>query len=176
VIEANEDLTAPLMGTVLASKLFGVALLCSGQSSTLTGTMAGQIIMEGFLNIRVRPWLRRLVTRLLAVAPAVGVIWFAGPRATFGLLLLSQVVLNLQLPFAIIPLLQFTNDRTRMGDFASKWPLRLAGWAIAVLGAMAARGAAAGAVTAITDTGLYLPYLAVAALGAGAVRLSKGAP
>jgi len=126
-------LLAPLMGTVLASKLFGVALLCSGQSSTLTGTMAGQIIMEGFLNIRVRPWLRRLVTRLLAVVPAIAVIWFAGAGATFGLLLLSQVVLNLQLPFAIIPLLQFTNDRTRMGDFASKWPLRLAGWAIACI-------------------------------------------
>ena len=126
-------LLAPLMGTVLASKLFGVALLCSGQSSTLTGTMAGQIIMEGFLNIRVRPWLRRLVTRLLAVAPAVAVIWFSGPRATFGLLVLSQVVLNLQLPFAIIPLIQFTNDRTRMGEFASKWPLRLAGWAIACI-------------------------------------------
>jgi manganese transport protein len=92
--------------------------------------------MEGFLNIRVQPWLRRLVTRLLAVAPAVAVIWFAGPRATFGLLLLSQVVLNLQLPFAIIPLLQFTNDRKRMGDFASKWPIRLAGWttALVVLG------------------------------------------
>ncbi len=126
-------LLAPLMGTVLASKLFGVALLCSGQSSTLTGTMAGQIIMEGFLNIRVRPWLRRLVTRLLAVAPAVAVIWFAGPQATFGLLLLSQVVLNLQLPFAIIPLLQFTNDRHRMGEFASNWPLRLAGWATACI-------------------------------------------
>jgi manganese transport protein len=129
-------LLAPLVGTALASKLFGVALLCSGQSSTLTGTMAGQIIMEGFLNIRVQPWLRRLVTRSLAVIPAVAVIWFAGARSTFGLLLLSQVVLNLQLPFAIIPLLQFTNDRKRMGDFASNWPVRLAGWttAIVVLG------------------------------------------
>jgi manganese transport protein len=126
-------LLAPLVGTALASKLFGVALLCSGQSSTLTGTMAGQIIMEGFLNIRVQPWLRRLVTRSLAVIPAVAVIWFAGARSTFGLLLLSQVVLNLQLPFAIIPLLQFTNDRKRMGDFASNWPVRLAGWTTAVV-------------------------------------------
>ncbi len=126
-------LLAPLMGTALASKLFGVALLCSGQSSTLTGTMAGQIVMEGFLNIRVRPWLRRLVTRVLAIAPAVAVIWFAGPGGTFGLLLLSQVVLNLQLPFAIIPLIQFTNDRRRMGEFASNWPLRALGWLTAAV-------------------------------------------
>jgi manganese transport protein len=129
-------LLAPLMGTIVAAKLFGIALLASGQSSTLTGTMAGQIVMEGFLNIRVRPWLRRLVTRALAIVPAFVVIWLAGSHGTFQLLLLSQVILSLQLPFAIIPLLQFTNDPRRMGDFANKKTVRLTGWttAIVVLG------------------------------------------
>jgi manganese transport protein len=126
-------LLTPLLGTVMASKLFGVALLCSGQSSTLTGTMAGQIVMEGFLNIRISPWLRRLVTRALAIVPAVIVIWLMGSDATFKLLILSQVVLNLQLPFAIIPLLNFTNDRRRMGEFASGWKTRALGWATAVI-------------------------------------------
>ncbi len=126
-------LLAPLLTTVIASKLFGIALFCSGQSSTLTGTMAGQIIMEGFLNIRVQPWLRRLVTRLLAIVPAFMVIWLNGNGGTLKLLILSQVVLNLQLPFAIIPLLHFTNDTQRMGVFASGWKLRLGGWATAVV-------------------------------------------
>jgi len=126
-------LLAPLLTTVVASKLFGIALFCSGQSSTLTGTMAGQIIMEGFLNIRVQPWLRRLVTRLLAIVPAFLVIWLNGNGGTLKLLILSQVILNLQLPFAIIPLLHFTNDPQRMGHFASGWKLRLGGWVTAVI-------------------------------------------
>ncbi len=126
-------LLAPLMGTVVAAKLFGIALLASGQSSTLTGTLAGQIIMEGFLNIRVSPWLRRLVTRMLAIIPAALVIWFAGSGGTFQLLLLSQVVLNLQLPFAILPLLHFTNDPQRMGEFSSGWALRAGGWLTALI-------------------------------------------
>ncbi len=126
-------LLSPLLGTVLAAKLFGVALFCSGQSSTLTGTMAGQIVMEGFLNIRVSPWLRRLVTRLLAIIPAIAVIWVMGNAGTFRLLVLSQVVLNLQLPFAIIPLLQFTNDPKRMGSFVSATWLKLGGWVTAVV-------------------------------------------
>ena len=126
-------LLAPLMGFTLASKLFGIALLCSGQSSTLTGTMAGQIVMEGFLNIRIQPWLRRLVTRAIAIVPAAAVIWVMGSQGTFQLLLLSQVVLNLQLPFAIIPLIQFTSDRERMGGFASGWKIRLAGWVTAAI-------------------------------------------
>ncbi|HVV47164.1 MAG TPA: Nramp family divalent metal transporter [Bryobacteraceae bacterium] len=132
-IQQAYELLTPLMGTVLASKLFGVALLASGQSSTLTGTMAGQIVMEGFLNIRVRPWLRRLVTRALAIIPACIAISLAGSEGTLQLLVLSQVVLNLQLPFAIIPLLQFTNDRNRMGEFASGWKIRAAGWVTAVV-------------------------------------------
>jgi manganese transport protein len=126
-------LLTPLMGTIIAAKLFGVALLASGQSSTLTGTMAGQIVMEGFLNIRVRPWLRRLVTRALAIIPAFIVIWMAGSHGTFQLLLLSQVVLSLQLPFAIVPLLQFTNDPRRMGEFASGRTIRVVGWTTALI-------------------------------------------
>ncbi|HKD07657.1 MAG TPA: Nramp family divalent metal transporter [Bryobacteraceae bacterium] len=126
-------LLAPLLTTVVASKLFGIALFCSGQSSTLTGTMAGQIVMEGFLNIRVQPWLRRLVTRLLAIVPAALAIWLNGNRGTLQLLILSQVVLNLQLPFAIVPLLHFTNDTQRMGPFRSGWSMRLGGWATAVV-------------------------------------------
>lgn len=126
-------LLAPLMGTLIAAKLFAVALFASGQSSTLTGTLAGQIIMEGFLNIRVRPWLRRLVTRALAIVPAFLVIAIAGSRGTLQLMLLSQVVIGLQLPFAIIPLLHFTNDPGRMGQFASGSKLRLAGWTTAIV-------------------------------------------
>jgi manganese transport protein len=126
-------LLAPLMGTVIAAKLFAVALFASGQSSTLTGTLAGQIIMEGFLNIRIRPWLRRLVTRSLAIVPAFAVIWISGNAGTFRLLILSQVVLSLQLPFAIMPLIQFTNDPQRMGPFVSGMKLKIAGWATALV-------------------------------------------
>jgi len=126
-------LLAPLLTTVVASKLFGIALFCSGQSSTLTGTMAGQVVMEGFLNIRVQPWLRRLVTRLLAIVPAFVVIWISGNHGTLQLLILSQVVLSLQLPFAIVPLLHFTNDAQRMGPFRSGWKLRLGGWVAAIV-------------------------------------------
>ncbi|HXJ42402.1 MAG TPA: divalent metal cation transporter, partial [Bryobacteraceae bacterium] len=126
-------LLTPLLGTVVAAKLFGVALFCAGQSSTLTGTMAGQIVMEGFLNLRIQPWLRRLVTRFLAIGPAVVVIWLSGNSGTFRLLILSQVVLNLQLPFAIIPLIHFTSDRAKMGPFANGWKLRAGGWATAVI-------------------------------------------
>lgn len=126
-------LLTPLLGTVVAAKLFGVALFCAGQSSTLTGTLAGQIVMEGFLNIRIQPWLRRMVTRLLAIAPAAVVIWISGNSGTFRLLVLSQVVLNLQLPFAIIPLIHFTSDARKMGPFANGWKLRLGGWLTALI-------------------------------------------
>ncbi len=135
VVEISDAylLLAPLLTAVIASKLFGIALFCSGQSSTLTGTMAGQIIMEGFLNIRIQPWLRRLVTRLLAIVPAFVVIWISGNSGTMKLLILSQVVLNLQLPFAIVPLLHFTNDKQRMGPFASGFWLKAGGWATAIV-------------------------------------------
>ena len=111
------QLLSPLLGSAVASALFAVALLCSGQNATLTGTLAGQIVMEGFLDIRLRPWLRRLITRLLAIVPAIVVILFYGDRGTGPLIILSQVILSLQLPFAIFPLVQFTSDPKFMGKF-----------------------------------------------------------
>ncbi len=119
--QAHEMLT-PLVGTTLASMLFAIALLASGQSSTITGTMAGQIVMEGFLNLRMRPWLRRLITRLIAIIPAIATIHYMGEAATMQLLILSQVILSIQLPFAIIPLIQFTSDGKSMGALSnSRW-------------------------------------------------------
>ena len=115
--DAYKTLT-PLLGTAAASTLFAVALLLSGQNSTLTGTLAGQIVMEGFLSIRLRPWLRRLVTRLIAIIPAIVVLVIYGDSGTGPLLLLSQVILSLQLPFAVFPLIMFTGDRRR---WASSW-------------------------------------------------------
>ena len=112
-------LLSPLLGTQMASILFAVALLCSGQNATLTGTLAGQIVMEGFINIRLRPWLRRLITRLIAIIPAIIVVALYGERGTGQLLILSQVILSLQLSFAVIPLVMFTNDPRKMGPFAS---------------------------------------------------------
>jgi manganese transport protein len=126
-------LLAPLLGTQLASTLFAVALLFSGQNATLTGTLAGQIVMEGFLNIRLRPWLRRLITRLIAIVPALITIVLYGERGSGALLILSQVILSLQLPFAVFPLVLFTSDRRKMGDLvAPKWMVALA-WPVAVL-------------------------------------------
>ncbi|GIO31870.1 MULTISPECIES: Nramp family divalent metal transporter [Paenibacillus] len=128
------DLLTPLVGTALASILFGVALLASGQNSTLTGTLAGQIVMEGFLDIKLPPWLRRLVTRLIAVIPAVIVTMVAGEQGTEKLLILSQVILSLQLPFAVIPLVQFTGNKKIMGTFANPpWMAILAWCASAVI-------------------------------------------
>ena len=121
-------LLAPLLGTATAGIVFAFALLCSGQSSTLTGTMAGQIVMEGFLDIRVRPTVRRLMTRLLAVAPAALTIFLAGERATGQLIIMSQVVLSMQLPFAVIPLIHFTSDHRRMGAFANRQWVKILGW------------------------------------------------
>ena len=126
-IQQAHLLLAPLLGTGAAGVLFAVALLASGQSSTLTGTLAGQIVMEGFLNFRMRPWLRRLLTRGLAVMPAAITIWYAGDKATYQLLILSQVILSMQLPFAVIPLIHFTSDRERMGAFANKMWVQRAG-------------------------------------------------
>jgi manganese transport protein len=124
-------LLAPLLGTSLASLAFAVALLFAGQSSTLTGTLAGQVVMEGFLEFRMRPWLRRLVTRSLALVPAVLTIAFLGDRGTYQLLILSQVVLSLQLPFAVIPLVRFTGDRARMREFASGPVMKALAWTTA---------------------------------------------
>ena len=132
-IQQAHLLLVPLLGTGAAGVLFAVALLASGQSSTLTGTMAGQIVMEGFLNFRMRPWLRRLLTRTLAVAPAAFTIWYAGDKSTYQMLILSQVILSMQLPFAVIPLIHFTSDRDRMGPFANKMWVRLLAWLTAAV-------------------------------------------
>ena len=113
------QLLSPLLGTSAAGILFAVALLCSGQNATLTGTLAGQIVMEGFVNIRLRPWLRRLITRLVAIVPAVIVVSLYGERGTGALLILSQVILSLQLPFAVFPLVSFTSNRRKMGVFVA---------------------------------------------------------
>ena len=124
-------LLTPVLGASFASTLFACALLASGQNSTLTGTLAGQIVMEGFLNLRLQPWLRRLITRLMAIIPAVVVIGFYGEGKVTSLLILSQVVLSFQLPFAVIPLVQFTNDRVRMGDFANSRFTTILAWIVA---------------------------------------------
>jgi manganese transport protein len=124
-------LLTPVLGASLASTLFAVALLCSGQNSTLTGTLAGQIVMEGFLRLRLRPWMRRLLTRSLAIVPAALVIGFAGEQAVTGLLILSQVVLSFQLPFAVVPLVQFTGEREKMGEFTNKPWVAVLAWVMA---------------------------------------------
>jgi manganese transport protein len=124
---------APLLGTTAASTLFAVALLASGQSSTITGTLAGQVVMEGFMQWRIQPWVRRLITRILAILPAVFIIGVRGNSSVTELLTLSQVVLALQLPFAMFPLLQFTSSAKRMGSWKNGWFLLTAGWASAIL-------------------------------------------
>ncbi len=124
-------LLTPTLGAALASTLFACALLASGQNSTLTGTLAGQIVMEGFLNIRLKPWLRRLITRGIAIIPAIIVIGLYGEGKVTSLLILSQVILSFQLPFAVIPLVQFTSDRKRMGEFANSRFTAVVAWVVA---------------------------------------------
>ncbi|WP_241158548.1 Nramp family divalent metal transporter [Cohnella candidum] len=141
------NLLAPLLGSTMASILFGVALLAAGQNSTLTGTMAGQIVMEGFLNIRLPAWLRRLITRLIAIVPAVIVTAIAGESGTAQLLILSQVILSLQLSFAVIPLVKFTSDKKKMGVFVNPLWLQILAWAVAIV---------------IAGLNLYLLYQTVA--------------
>ncbi len=122
-----------LLGSWLAPYAFALALLCAGQSSTITGTLAGQITMEGFLRFRIRPWLRRLTTRLLAIVPAVVVILAAGEKGVYRLLILSQVVLSLQLSFAVVPLVRFTGSKQKMGPFVNRWWVQWLAWAVAVV-------------------------------------------
>jgi manganese transport protein len=126
-------LLSPLLGAGAASTLFAVALLFAGQNATLTGTLAGQIVMEGFVNIRLRPWLRRLITRLVAIIPAVIVVIFYGERGAGSLLILSQVILSLQLPFAVFPLVSFTGNRHKMGAFVAPVWMRSLAWVVAVI-------------------------------------------
>ena len=124
---------APLLGVAAASPLFAIALLASGQASTITGTLAGQVVMEGFMHWRLRPWVRRIITRLLAIIPAVLIIGIRGDSSTTDLINLSQVVLALQLPLAMFPLLHFTSSRKRMGSWRSGWFLLVTGWGSAIL-------------------------------------------
>ncbi|HEX4426725.1 MAG TPA: Nramp family divalent metal transporter [Terriglobales bacterium] len=126
-------LLSPLLGVTAASTVFALALLASGQNSTLTGTLAGQVVMEGFLNIRIRPWLRRLITRGLAIIPAIIVTAFWGENGTAKLLVLSQVVLSMQLSFAVIPLVMFTGDRAKMGEFVNATWMKTLAWITAIV-------------------------------------------
>jgi manganese transport protein len=130
-IQDAHKLLTPLLGVTGASTLFALALLASGQNSTLTGTLAGQIVMEGFLNIRLRPWLRRLITRLIAIIPAVVVTIISGERGTTNLLVLSQVILSLQLSFAVFPLVMFTSDKVKMGEFVNGTAVKWLSWFVA---------------------------------------------
>lgn len=132
IIDAHA-LLAPLLGNKFAPIAFGIALLAAGQSSTITGTFAGQIVMEGFVGLKIRPWLRRLITRLIAIVPTLIVIKIAGDKSVDNLLVLSQVILSLQLPFAIIPLLHFTASKIKMKEFASRNLLRIVAWVAAIL-------------------------------------------
>jgi manganese transport protein len=132
-IHDAHKLLAPVLGAPLASTLFAIALLASGQNSTLTGTLAGQIVMEGFLDIRLRPWLRRLVTRLIAIGPALVVAIMYGQRGVGDLLVLSQVILSLQLGFAVVPLVLFTGDRLKMGEFTNALWIQILAWTATVV-------------------------------------------
>jgi manganese transport protein len=132
-IQEAYKLLSPLLGVTGASTLFALALLASGQNSTLTGTLAGQIVMEGFLNIRLRPWLRRLITRLIAIIPAIAVTSISGEKGTTNLLVLSQVILSLQLSFAVFPLVMFTSDKIKMGEFVNRAGVKYLAWFVAMV-------------------------------------------
>jgi manganese transport protein len=132
-IQGAYKLLSPLFGVPIASMLFIIALLASGQNSTLTGTLAGQIIMEGFINIRLRPWLRRMITRTLAIIPAVCVIGYFGEGKTTQLLVASQVVLSMQLGFAVWPLMRFTDEKAKMGEFVNPLWIKILGWTVAAI-------------------------------------------
>jgi manganese transport protein len=132
-LEEAHKLLSPLLGTTLAATLFGIALLCCGLNSTVTATLSGQIVMEGFINVRLPAWARRLATRSIAIIPAIiAVVWYGG-EGTGKLIILSQVILSMQLPFAIVPLVTFTADRSKMGELvAPRWTTVLA-WIVAVV-------------------------------------------
>jgi len=132
-IQAANLTLAPLLGTTAASVLFAVALLASGQSATIVGTLAGQVVMEGFMHWRIRPWVRRLITRSLAIIPTAVFVGIRGANNVNDLIVLSQVVLALQLPFAMFPLLHFASSRKRMGQWRLGWLLLTAGWGSAIL-------------------------------------------
>ena len=136
-IQDAYKLLSPLLGVTGASTLFAIALLASGQNSSITGTLAGQVVMEGFIHIRVSPWLRRLITRSLAIIPTIVVVAFMGEHGTEKLLILSQVILSFQLIFAVVPLVMFTGDRKKMGEFTNaRWLQALAWLTAAVIAAL----------------------------------------
>ncbi len=130
-IQEAHRLLTPLLGTGLAGFLFALALLASGHNSTITGTLAGQVVMEGFVQIKLKPWQRRLLTRLMAIVPALVIIWFYGDGGLAKLLIFSQVILSMQLPFAIIPLVFSTSDKKTMGKFANGSQLKVISWMVA---------------------------------------------
>jgi manganese transport protein len=130
-IQQAHSLLDTIFGPAIAPVAFALALLLAGQSSTITGTLAGQIVMEGFLHLKIKPWIRRLTTRLFALIPAVIIIWISGDTGSYQLLIWSQIILSLQLPFAIVPLLHFTSDRMKMGAFANRFWVLLLGWIVA---------------------------------------------
>jgi manganese transport protein len=132
-IQDAYQLLTPLLGVGVASAVFAIALLASGQNSTITGTLAGQIVMEGFLNLRLRPWLRRLITRMIAIVPAAITAILYGESGTARLLILSQVILSLQLSFAVSPLVQFTSEKAKMGAFVNPPWLKTLAWTVAML-------------------------------------------
>ncbi len=132
-IEDAYKLLSPMVGVSIATPFFAIALLASGQNSTLTGTLAGQIILEGFLRVKIKPWLRRMISRIIALIPAVAAVALSGSKGLADLLMWSQVVLSAQLSFAVVPLIQFTSDRRKMGEFANGWVTRLIGWGLAVM-------------------------------------------
>ncbi len=132
-IQVAHELLSPLLGSGIASALFAIALLASGHNSTITGTLAGQVVMEGFVNIHLAPWKRRLLTRLLAIIPAVIIVASYGSHGLAQLLIFSQVVLSMQLPFAIVPLVMFTSDKTYMGRYVNKPFLQVISWIIAII-------------------------------------------
>jgi len=132
-IQDAYKMLSPLLGAGAASTLFAIALLASGQNSSITGTLAGQVVMEGFIHIRLSPWLRRMITRSLAIIPTIIVVAFMGERGTEKLLILSQVILSFQLSFAVVPLVLFTGDRKRMGEFVNARWLQALAWTTAVV-------------------------------------------
>jgi len=132
-IEDAYKLLSPLVGAGFASSLFAVALLASGQNSSITGTLAGQVVMEGFIHMKLKPWARRMVTRSLAIIPTIIVVALYGSHGTEKLLILSQVILSFQLSFAVVPLVKFTNSRKHMGEFVNKPWLKWTAWFVAAL-------------------------------------------
>lgn len=132
-IQDAYKLLTPILGVTGASTLFAIALLAAGQNSTLTGTMAGQIVMEGFLRLTLKPWLRRLLTRSIAIVPTVIIVWLMGDKGMNQLLLASQVILSMQLSFAVIPLVQFTSNPKKMGEFVNSKIMKITAWSVAII-------------------------------------------